>query len=101
MVSGTDSSHVYDYSLGRHIIMSGSVDRDSVSVYDDEQNCHITGGGSSFYHHGERCHISLSVAKTSFSGYDYGSNAHFSGNVSGTSVSLFDYEHGQYFNYMV
>jgi len=32
MISGSDSSYVYDYSQGKHISISGSVDRDSVST---------------------------------------------------------------------
>jgi len=99
IISGSDSSYVYDYSQGKHISISGSVDRDSVSVYDYTSHAHIGGSSSGIYHYGERSYINLTISGHDFTGYDYGTQTHFSGNVSGNSISLYDYQLGRHFSY--
>lgn len=101
IVAETNSTYVYDYSSGKYIFMSGTVGRSSVAIYDHENDAHISGTGTTLYHHGENSHLTLSVATTSFTGFDYASNTHFSGNVNGRAVSLYDYEHGAHFNYLI
>jgi hypothetical protein len=101
LISGSDSNHVYDYSRGRYVTMSGDVEDRSVHVYDYESRAYITGSGDNLYHYGERCHISLSVSDDTFTGYDYGTRTHFTGTVNGGAISLYDYQRGHYFNYIV
>lgn len=105
LISGKQSSSVYDYSEGGHRSMSGQVTHDHVSVYDHVKSCHFSGsgGGSSFslYHYGESSHVSLKIDGHSFSGYDYGTSSHYSGTVSGFSISLYDYSKGSHFSYSI
>ena len=103
LVTGNESSYVYDYSVGRYRSVSGSVRPDQVNVYDYEERCYLGGNGSStalsLYHYGEQSHISIQISGDSFSGYDYGAQHHFSGNVNGSSVDLYDYGESGYFSY--
>lgn len=99
MISGSKSSHVYDYSEGRYHTIGGRVYADSVRIYDYDEGVHIGGSGRRLFHYGEGSHILLRVSGRKFTGFDYGSGSHFSGRVNGKSVSLYDYERGQYFNY--
>ena len=101
IISGSNSTYVYDYSRARYIPISGNVDEDAVNVFDHEKGAHIGGSPPSLYHYGEGSHISLNVSGHSFTGFDYGTGSHFSGNVSGSAVSLYDYGEGQYFNHAI
>lgn len=104
LVSGRDSSAVYDYSQGRYINVAGSVTGSAVSIYDYSRSCHISGGGApqiSLYDYGGSHHITLTIDGTGFSGYDYGSSTHFSGTVNGTAVSVYDYGGAGYTNYSI
>ena len=90
---------IYDFGERRHVSMSGAVTADSVSVYDYEQRCYITGTSKSLYHYGNRAHITLQLNSSSFSGYDYDSKAHFTGTAHGANISLYDYERNTHFSY--
>ena len=99
---GNDSStSVYDYSVARHFPFGGDVNKGSVAIYDYTERCHVGGDLSSFYHHGNRGHISLELSGDSFSGYDYNERTHFSGTVIGTGVTVYDYGESAHFNYAV
>jgi hypothetical protein len=101
MASGRTSSSVYDYQESRHVNMSGNLSGGSISAYDYDQRCHITGSRTSLYHYGNRAHLGLKLNDAMFSGYDYDSRAHFSGSVNGKNVSLYDYETGRYYNFLI
>lgn len=91
IISGTNSSSIYDYSKSTYINISGSIERNTVNVYDYSQSCHISGTYNSLYHYGDSHYINLNINGNQFDGYDYGHACHFSGNVSGNSISLYDY----------
>ena len=103
LISGRSSSSVYDYSQGKHISISGSVDARAVNIYDHDQGCNFGGNGSngdfSLYHYGDSHHVSLKIQGNNFNGYDYGHSCHFSGTVNAGNISLYDYETGSHFNY--
>jgi hypothetical protein len=101
MASGRTSSSDYDYQESRHVNMSGNLTDTSISAYDYDQRCHITGSSTSLYHYGNRAHLTVALNAARFSGYDYHSRAHFSGNVNGRNVSLYDYETGRYYNFSI
>jgi hypothetical protein len=105
LISGQDSSSIYDYGVSKHFSFSGNVRGNDVSVYDHTLNCHITGFGVgtsiSLFHYGNHKHITLEIKGNQFSGYDYDSGKHFSGTVSGNSISLYDYETGGYRQYTI
>ncbi len=96
--------NVYSYELATYIFLSGSVEKNHVSIYDYSRSCHITGSGCngkqySLYDYGTSCYISLNVDGKTATGYDCGSGCHFSCSVSNRSASLYDYENGQYYSY--
>lgn len=97
-ISKQSANSIYDYTNSSHFHFSGNVD-ESVSVYDYEQSCHISGSLSSFFHYGNGGYISININGNSFSGFDYNESTHFSGNVNGSNISLFDYGASQYFNF--
>lgn len=103
LISRSRSSAVYDFSRGKYVLFSGNVNKSSVSIYDHDVGCHISGGGSekqfSLYHHGGSHHMQLNIKGNTFSGYDYGSRSSFSGQVSGNTINLYDFSEGRYFNY--
>jgi hypothetical protein len=86
-------SSVYSYDRGQYSGMTPD--------YDYETGAHVSGSGSSLYHHGVGNHVSLEVSGNNFSGFDYDGGHHFSGRVSGSSVQIYDYGEGRHFAYSV
>jgi hypothetical protein len=105
LISGKSSSDIYDYFQGKHIPISGTVNRGRVQVFDYDDGAHISGNGNgqsySLFHYGQNSHISLTISGHNFKGYDYGAGSHFTGNVSGNQVSFFDYSEGTYFSFAI
>lgn len=101
LITGYESSAVYDYQDKRHVSMSGAVTSSGVSVYDHEQRCHIAGSSVSLYHYGNRAHITLQLNGANFSSYDYDSNAHFSGTANSRNLQVYDYETRAHYNYLL
>lgn len=105
LISGRNSSSVYDYGASAYRNIGGEVSPERVRVYDYVRSCHIGGDfdGSKFqlYDYGDSAHINLEIDGDQFKGYDFGTSSHFSGKVNGNSVSLYDYGSSSYFNYSV
>jgi hypothetical protein len=99
------SNAVYDYSQGRYVQFSGRVTPSDVSIFDNDDRCHISGSGHNgeyrLFHYGNNSHIHLTISGNNFKGFDYGSNDHFSGTISNRSINLYDFGSGKYFSYMV
>jgi hypothetical protein len=101
LVSGKKGSSIYDYGERRHVNMSGNLTGSSISAYDYDQRCYISGSRTSLYHYGNGAHLTLVLNAAAFSGYDYDSKKHFSGNVSGKTVSLYDYQTATHYSYSI
>ena len=101
LISGRQSNHVYDYSRGKHIAMSGSVETGQINLYDHGRGAHITGSGTQLFDQSEGCHVSLQLNGNQFSGFDYGAGRHFNGNVNGSNISLYDYKERKHFQYAI
>jgi hypothetical protein len=99
LIGGSQSSSIYSYSTGKYTQFSGTLNTDSVSIYDYERGCYISGSSQNMYHYGDSHAITLSVMGSQFQGFDYGTSTHFSGTVNYGSVSLFDYEEGKHFQF--
>ena len=99
VISGSGGSTVYDYSQSRHVSMSGSIDGNTIGVYDHNRGCHFSGTLPSLYDYGTRAHVSLEIDGSQFNGYDYAGRHHFSGSVSGSSVQVYDYGESKHFSY--
>ena len=98
-LSGSNSSHVYDYSNSKFLNFSGSANSSSVNVYDFDRSCYITGSPTSLFDYGNSAHIQLSMNGNKFTGYDYDSGNHFSGTIRGNSINLYDYETSSFYDY--
>ncbi len=94
LISGAESSFVFDFSGPGHRSMGGTVNEKCINVYDFSENCQLTGnysaGSFQLFHHGERIHISLEIQTQSFRGSDLGVGKQFRGRVSGPKISLYD-----------
>ena len=99
IISKSTPQSVFDYTQGKHISISGSVNTSSVSIYDHDRGCHLSGNSKSLYDYGTGSHISLSVNGNQFRGFDYSQGHHYKGTISGKSVSIYDYGESKYFNY--
>jgi hypothetical protein len=94
LISGAESSFVFDFAGPGHRSMGGTVNETCVNVYDYSENCQLTGSASAgrfqLFHHGERVHISLEILGESFRGYDLGAGRQFSGAVNGPKTWIQD-----------
>jgi hypothetical protein len=99
VISGRNSSAVYDYGASSYRSISGRVDGRGANVYDYDNSAYVGGTFPSLYHYGESAYVTVTVKDSSFRGYDYGSSSYFSGRVRGTSVSVYDYDKARYYEY--
>jgi len=103
LVSGNNSSGVYDHSRSKHILMNGTAKGRLVAIFDHDQRCHISGSGNglqySLYHDGENRLISLTLQGSVISGHDYGRSAGFTGTAQDNSISLFEPATCRHFSY--
>jgi hypothetical protein len=94
LISGAESSFVFDFSARGHRSMGGTVNESCVNVYDFSENCQITGhmsnGSFQLFHLGERVHLSLEILGERFRGHDHCTGRHFSGETRGPRVSMKD-----------
>jgi hypothetical protein len=80
LISGAESSFIFDFAGPGHRSMGGTVNEKCVNVYDYSENCQLNGSASAgrfqLFHHGERVHISLEIAGESFRGFEHGMGRH-------------------------
>ena len=100
-LSGSENAALYDYNQSAYFQFGGTVSDATVSIFDYDQGCYISGNLPSLFHYGESQYIQLILEEGQFRGIDYGSGNYFSGTLNGHSISLYDYEVGQYFNYSI
>jgi len=105
LISGLDSSWVYDHSRSKHISIGGNIFDGCIQLYDYDRQCHFSGSGSSgdynLYDFGNQANVSLQINGNQFQGYDYDKQCHFNGSVNGNSVTLYDYGESKHFSYSV
>ena len=94
LISGEESSFVFDFSGPGHRSMGGTVNETCINVYDYSENCQLTGNSShgifGLFHHGERVHITLQIVGQSFRGRELGTGGQFSGTAAGPKISIYD-----------
>ncbi len=104
-ISNKKTSSVYDQSRSKHFNINGSVESETVNIYDYERGCYVTGGASGadfkLLDHGNGKPITITFDKDKFAGYDEDSSTHFRGMVNGGLVSVFDYGESNWFRYNV
>ena len=105
LATGKYSSSLHDFSVSKDFTFEGSVSPATVSIFDYQKRCKITGSGDSgsftLLHHGNYRELILNfeAEKNRFSGYDEDSKTNYSGTVDGGSISVYDYEHSKLFTY--
>ena len=94
LISGAESSFIFDFSAKGHRSMGGTVNQECVNVYDFSENCQLTGqssnGSFELYHHGDQIHISLEIIGESLKGFDHSAGRQFSGVVRGARVFVIE-----------
>lgn len=101
LISGAESSCIFDFAGPGHRSMAGIVNESCVNVYDYSENCQLTGSFSAgkfqLFHQKERVHISLEILGGSFRGYDHSVGRYFNGIVNGSKISVYDdADHARY-----
>ncbi len=65
IISKIDGGSIYDHSRAIYANIGGTIDEDSVQVYDYDLGCHISGDRNGFkcslYHYGDGHHIDLNI----------------------------------------
>ena len=105
LISGKESSSVYDFAANDYTSLGGHVSPSSVNVFDYTHRCNCSGGGNGrtliLFHYGVGKHVSLKLQADRFSGYDYDSESRFSGVVRHHLVRIYDSELRRYFSYSI
>lgn len=101
LISGLESSSVYDFVLARKINFEGKVAKDEVDIIDLERGCALSGKPEKLYDHGNDTHIRLDMQGNMFRGYDHGDAHDFQGTVRGNRVQIFDNQESKYYNYSI
>lgn len=99
--NGRDATSVYDHDAGRSFGFAGSVEGESVWVFDRSRNVELTGSGSVLLDRAHHVHVTLTVREGRFSGFDHGCDRRFSGTVDGGSISIFDHADARDHRYTV
>ncbi len=101
LISNIRNSSIYDYSMSKHLNISGEISPSKINIYDYERKCYIGGNIPSLFDYGNNKHINLEINGNHFEGYDYDTQKHFSGEVVDNSISLYDYETSRYYSYSI
>ena len=99
LINEESRSSIYDYSESKYTNFGGNVSWSSVSIFDYEQSCYISGSSTNLYHYGDGHYVTLNVEGGQFSGFDYRSGTYFSGRASGRSLYIYDYDTSRYYQY--
>ncbi len=92
---------IYDATLHKHILITGTIAQGVVNVYDHHRQARLCGMNDFLYDSGANSLLHLRVLGECFSGFDYDSAKYFSGRVSGSSVWLYDFETARHHHYWV
>ena len=97
-------NNVYDYSQGRHLLISGTVDSHEIKLYDFDRGAHFGGrlNGQRYglydFEHSE--HISLEFKSSGkYGGYHFGSSTFYEITVRDNGVSFYDFSTGKFYNF--
>lgn len=95
-LAGYPSGAVYDHGIRSWTNIAGTVDRDSVHVYDYARQAHLMGSASrdglDLFDHGDRTHVQLSLRPSGWCGFDYATKSHFEVRAHGRDVEVFDFQ---------
>jgi hypothetical protein len=95
LVSGAESSCIFDFSARGHRSMGGTVNESCINVYDFSENCqlagHMSNGLFHLFHCGEQVHVSLEILGVSFRGRDHSNGLQFMGGVNGSRIWIKDH----------
>lgn len=93
---------IYDNTCGCYVLCNLTNNGGSISVFDHNRKCFLTGRFPSFYDYGVSQYINLTrVNDNMFSVFDYHTCSYLSLTCQGASVTVFDYSIGRYFNYQL
>lgn len=98
----TRHNGIHDYADGSFAQFSFNNNGGSVTVFDFQRSCYLTGRFPSFYDYGVSAYITLTKLNDNmFNVFDYHTSSYLSVTCNGTTVTVFDYANGNYFNYQL
>ena len=100
LISGRNSSTVFDYAHSAYFNFSGTVSN-NINIYDYARSSYLTGNLNSLYDYGTGHYISFKIQGNQFSGYDYETGSYFNGTVNGNSITFYDFADGSYNNFSI
>ena len=101
LITGKASLSLYDYSAGKYVFFTGSVEGNNISLYDHDRCAHIKGDLGNIHFYGDGCGVKVDIRGSNFDGYDFCGSGHFTGNAYGNLVCIYDYASAGYFNYLI
>lgn len=94
LISGRNSSYIYDNSQAKLNCIEGQVSADNVKVFDQDRGCYLSGLGDGkafeLYDFGGMHYVELVLDGNSFEGYDHGTPSLFTGRIKGDEITIFD-----------
>lgn len=105
LISGRDSSAIFDNVQGKLIQIEGKVTAEDVKVFDQDRGCYLSGLGDGkafeLYDFGGMYYVELIINGNSFEGYDHGTPSLFKGDIKGDEISVFDDGEYKYFTFVL
>lgn len=100
--SGRQFNGVFDYSQGNYIACNYVNSSGSISVFDYQRGCYLSGRFPSFFDYGVSQYLSFTkLNNNSFSVFDYNTGNYITANCNGHSINIYDYSISQFFYYQV
>lgn len=94
IITGLDTSSIYDHFQAKSVKFEGSVTPHFVKIFNCDRNCHTSGPGEEnvfdLYDFGGQNLVDLKIDGNRFEGYDDFTPCHYRGEINGREISFYD-----------
>ncbi|HET6489402.1 MAG TPA: hypothetical protein VFG28_06525 [Syntrophales bacterium] len=94
IITGLNTSSLYDHFQSKSVTFEGSVSPSYVNVFSNDRGCYTAGPGEEnffdLYDFGHLHLVDLQINGNAFEGWDDMTPCHFSGEVNGEDISFYD-----------
>lgn len=105
IISGRDSSAIFDNHQEKLIRIEGEVTPENVKVFDQDRGCYLSGLGDGkaleLYDFGGMYYVELVIDGNRFEGYDHGTPCLFKGEISGDEITVYDDAESRNFSFVL